>query len=78
MFAAKAAYVILIVSVHTHYAVTNSYAKLAVEVLSKLVSAVYEAEGLFCLKVYHGQQNYYLQPSANQHELETPVPTFYG
>lgn len=76
--AVKTAQVIPIVLVHRCSPANASYTKLAVEVVSKLVSAIYEAEGLFCVKLYHGQQKYYLQLSANQQELETAVPTSYG
>jgi len=76
--AVKTAEVIPIVLVQRHYPANTSYSNLAVEVLSKLVPTIYEAEGLFCVKLYHGQQKYYPQPTANQYELETTVPTSSG
>lgn len=67
--AVKTAQVIPRVLDHRCYPANTSYAKLAAEVQSKLVSSIYEAEVLFFVKLCHAQCKYYLQPSANQHEL---------
>lgn len=67
--AVKTAQVIPKVLDHRCYPANTSYAKLAVEVQSKLVSSIYEAEGLFCVKLCQGQYKYYLQPSGNQHKI---------
>jgi len=51
--AVNTAQVIVIVLVHRCYLDNTSYAKSAVEALSKLVPPIYEAGGLFCVKFYH-------------------------
>lgn len=65
----KTAQVIPMVLDHRYNSANTSYAKLATDVQSKLVSSIYEAEGLFCVKLCHIQCRCYLQPSAKQHEL---------
>lgn len=57
--AVKTASVIPVVLDHRCYPANSSYAKLSKH-SPKLVSLIYESEGLFCVTLCHGQYKYYL------------------